>query len=409
MTNIQPAYVVGAVRTPTGKKGGGLARVHPADLGVTVSKEILKRAGLEPEQIDETIFGCATQTAEQGFNVGRTTTVLGLNPSIPASTVNMLCGSSAQGIRFATALAQSESDKPKIILAGGVENNHMVMQGQDLMPFSPSLTGSLGNLWKLIKMGPKVVTLSVPKNYTLHPMGKSGDAIAREYGFLRDSLDQFAFRSQMKAAYAMYNGRFDSETVSVQTKNGIVTHDEGIRPNTSMDALSKLKPAFGKDGMHTAGSSSQVSAGAAALLIANESALKEYDLKPIARIIASAVVGTDPRIPEQQLIGPIEAIRKVLDKAGLKISDIDLFEINEAFASVVLAAIKDLELDPEKVNVNGGAIALGHPLGTSGARLPVTLLHEMQRREKEGITAKKGLFALCIGGGQAIAIVLEKI
>lgn len=415
MTKVQSAYVIGAVRTPTGKKGGGLSRVHPVDLGSTVSKEVLKRAGLEPKQISETIFGCATQTAEQGFNVGRTTTISSLGPKTPASTVNMLCGSSAQGIRFATAITETANDKPLVILAGGVENNHVVMQGYDMMPFTQVSGGGIKALWQLtsgdikliyrkISEGAKIVRRTLPKDYVLHPMGKSGDAIAKQYGFTRQQLDEFAFNSQMKAAYAMFNDVFNEEIVPVETKKGIVRYDEGIRPETSVNGLSKLKPSFGEDGLHTAGSSSQISAGAAALLIANGKALSEYNLDPIARIVDSAVVATDPSVADQQLIGPIGAIRKVLDSAGLKIKDIDLFEINEAFASVVLAAIKDLELDPKKVNVNGGAIALGHPLGTSGARLPVTLLHEMQRREE----AKLGLVTLCIGGGQAIAIIFEK-
>jgi acetyl-CoA acetyltransferase family protein len=240
-------------------------------------------------------------------------------------------------------------------------------------------------------------------------MGISGDAIAKKYGFSREVVDKFAFESQMKAAKAMYDGKFDEEIVQLHTSSGIVLRDESIRPNTSLSGLSKLKPAFGSDGIHTAGSSSQISAGAAALLLAGESAVKKHKLKPIARLVASSVVATDSQKAEEQLIGPKSAIKKVLEKAGLKIEDIDLFEINEAFASVVVATIQECKINPEKVNVNGGAIALGHPLGVSGARLPVTLLHEMQRRAKEGKPSKYGLVTLCIGGGQAIAIIFEKV
>ena len=407
MSQDKPVYIVSAARTPTGKRGGGLSSVHPVDLGVIVVKEVVRRAKIDPNLIDKIKMGCATQTAQQGFNIGRTIAASAFGPHMPASTVNMLCGSSAEAI--CDGWGQITSGQADIILAGGVENNHLVFQGQDLMPSSQTPGGILRNTWRTLTRGSKIVRDTLPKDYFLHPMGKSGDAIAQKRKITREELDRFAYESQMKAAHAMFSGKFNEEIVPVQTQKGIVKADEGIRPNTSLKALANLKPAFGKNGLHTAGSSSQISAGAAAVLLASEDAIKKNNLKPIAKLIASALVATDAQIEEEQLIGPIEAIRKVLKKANLTINDIDLFEINEAFASVVLATQKELNIPMEKINVNGGAIALGHPLGTSGARLPVTLIHEMQRRTKEGKLSKYGLEVLCIGGGQAVAIIFERV
>ena len=405
MTQKQSAYVIEAVRTPTGKRGGGLSKVHPVTLGVTVAKEAVKRAGIRAELINECIVGCATQTAEQGLNLGRFIMLYAFGSKIPASTVNMLCGSSAEAIRFGAALVASS--EAEIVLVLGVENNLLVFQGQDLMPSSNTLSGSIKNLVELVNRGVNIVRLSLPKDYKFHPMGKSGDAIAKKYNHSFQKLNQFGFDSHMKAASAMYGGKFNDEIVPVQTPSGFVSFDESIRPDTSLTRLSKLKGVFG--GLHTAGTSSQISAGAAAVLIANDDAIKKYSLRPMSKIVASSVVGTNPEVPEEQLIGPVYVIPKVLEVAKLQIDKVDLFEINEAFASVVLATQEELNIPWEKINVNGGAIALGHPLGVSGARLPVTLLHEMQRRVKEGKSSKYGLTALCIGGGQAIATIFERV
>ncbi|MBI3591437.1 MAG: thiolase family protein [Candidatus Melainabacteria bacterium] len=405
MTQKQSAYVIEAVRTPTGRRGGGLSKVHPVTLGVTVAKEVVKRAGIKAELINECIVGCATQTAEQGLNLGRFIALSAFSPKMPASTVNMLCGSSAEAIRFGAALVASS--EAEVVLVLGVENNLMVFQGQDLMPSSSTFWGNVKNLIELTKRGINIVNLSLPKDYKFHSMGKSGDAIAKKYNHSFQELNQFGLDSHMKAASAMYNGKFNDEIVPVYTPGGFVSFDESIRPDTSLTKLSKLKSAFG--GLHTAGTSSQISAGAAALLIANDDAIKKYNLKPMSKIIASSVVGTNPEVPEEQLIGPVYAIPKVLEEAALHLDKIDLFEINEAFASVVLATQEELNIPWEKINVNGGAIALGHPLGVSGVRLPVTLLYEMQRRGKEGKPSKYGLAALCIGGGQAIATIFERV
>ena len=405
---VSPAYVVSPLRTPTGKRGGALSRLHPATLGATLAKEIVKRADLDPSFIDEAIGGNATGTGKQGNNLmEKVMQEAGYGTIIHASTVNDLCGSSAQATRLAAGLVESGNDD--VVLVMGVENNHVVFQGQDLMPSSNSFKGTIKTAWQTIKLGPKVITLSLPKGYALYPMGKYGDAIARERGFSRRELDAFGFSSQMKAAYAMQTGRFKDEIVTVQTPVGYLDFDEGIRPDTSPEAMAKLKPSFGKDGLHTPGTSSQISAAAAGYLVVNEQALKNHKLTPMARIVASAVVKTDSQKPGQHLIGPIDAIKKVLAKANLKIEDIGLFEINEAFASVVLAAQKELNIPIEKINVNGGAIALGHALGTSGARLPVTGIHEAHKRNAEGNPVKYVLTTLCIGGGQAIAIIFEMV
>lgn len=407
MSQVQPVYVISGARTPCGKKGEALSRVHPAKLGAIVGKEAIKRAGLTPKDIDETIDGCATQTAEQGFNLSRTKSVSAFGPDIPASSVNMLCGSSAQAVRLATALL--ESGENEIMLAGGIENNSMVPMGGDLAPaIGQTLSEVVSKAWRTIKLGPKIIKDSLPEDYEFYAMGKSGDALAEKRGYTLEDLSGVAFRSQMNAANAMYSGYFAREIVTVQTPKGYLSHDETVRANTSLKQIASQKPSFG--GLHSAATSSPAgTVCAAALVLANEEAVKKHNLQPMAKIVASAVVGVDPFKPEDQLIGPPLAIKKVLEKTGLTVNDIDLFEINEAFAAVVLATIEDMKIPVEKVNVNGGAIALGHALGASGARLPVTLLHELERRAELGLPSKRGLSTLCIGGGQAIATIFERV
>ena len=272
-----------------------------------------------------------------------------------------------------------------------------VPMGADMLP----VPVDLNIIWKIITLGKKSVKLTMPEDLRVTPMGISGELIAQKYGFSRRELDEFSYRSHINAADAQSEGFFDKEIVIVQTEKGQIKKDEGIRGNTSVEKMGMLQPAFKKDGVITAANSSQITDGSAALLIANENAVKEFGLKPRAKIIAAHVVGSDPRL---QLTGPIDAIPGVLKKAGLKKEDIDLFEINEAFASVVLATIKECLLDINKVNVNGGAIALGHPLGASGGRLLVTLLHELERRK-----LKRGLSVLCTAGGQATATIIELV
>lgn len=408
MGETKAVFVIDGVRTPTGRLGGDLAKVHPAYLGKVVIEELIKRVKVKAEAIDESIFGNATQTGQQGYNMANVLGEWAFGPVMPASTVNMLCGSSAQTIRFATGLVASGENN--LVLVGGDENNLLVSQGADLLPTMPHFKKPLQKLetifknsWRLINEGADVVKYSLPDGYILHPMGISGDAIAKAHNISRKEADEFAMRSQNLAEAAWDEGKFNEEVVIVKTTSGVVDKDEGIRP-TTLSGLSKLKPSFNKDGIHTAGNSSQISVGAAALLIANEAGINKHNLKPKARIVASAVVKTNSQRAEEQLIGPVYAIEKALKKAGLNVSQIELFEINEAFASVVLATINHHKINMDIVNVNGGAIALGHPLGTSGARLPVTLISEMQKRK-----IRYGLSTLCIGGGQAIAHIFERV
>lgn len=400
MSERNAAYIICALRTPTvrakkGKNPGVFFNIHPTDLASLLIRELVKRSTLDPKNIEDLIFGCATQTGKQGFNTARLIAIKSLGKDIPGVAVNRLCGSSAEAISIASAkIKAGESD---LLIAGGVESMSQVPIGSDMLPFP----GVLGNIWKIITMGPKVIKETLPPDYEFHTMIESGETVGLKWEFNRKDLDEFALESHRKASEATKQGYFKKEIVPILTEHGEISFDDGIRKDTSIDKLSALKPVSKKSDLITAGNASQITDGAAALVIASEEAVKKYNLKPRAKIVTSAVVGTDPAI---QLDGPVHAIPKVLNKAGLKLQDIDLFEINEAFASVVLATIKELNIPKDKVNVNGGAIALGHPLGASGARLLVTLLHELERRN-----LKRGLSTLCIGGAQGIATVIERV
>ena len=393
--HLREVFIVDALRTPLGKgrTDGAFAEIHPADLASVVIKEIVQRNKISTDEIEDLILGCANASGEQGGNIARTIARKALGNNIPGLQVNRWCGSGAEAIDIAASKVMIGSYG--LLLAGGVESMSRVPMGSDMLPFS----GKLSNIWKILTLGPKAVNLTFPEGVDLIPMGTSGELIAEKYNFSRKELDVFSYESHKKAAFARDNSYFEKEIVSVQTSNRLIKHDEGIRGNASVEKMALLKPAFKKDGVITAGNSSQITDGAAVILIASEEVCKKNNLKQRARILGSHVVGTDPVL---QLLGPIEVIPKVLQKTNLTINDIDLFEINEAFASVVLAVQKDLKIPAEKLNVNGGAIALGHPLGVSGARLLVTLLHELERRK-----LKRGLSALCIGGGQAIATIIE--
>lgn len=393
---MREAYIVEALRTPMGKgkEGGAFSSTHPVDLASVVIEEIVTRTRLVPKSVEDIIYGCATATGEQGFNVARTIARKALGVDVPGTQVNRLCGSGAEAVDI--AVSKIKSGSYDLLIAGGVESMSRVPMGSDMLPFP----GKLSNIWKILTMGPKVINETLPKDLAVNSMGISGELISEKFGFSRKELDEFSYESHIKAANATEQGYFKKEIVEVKTAAGSISKDEGIRKNSSVEKMGTLPAAFKKDGVITAGNSSQITDGSAALLLASEDALKKYNLTPRAKILGSAVVGTDV---ELQLTGPITVIPKVLNKLNLKISDIDLFEINEAFASVVLATIKELNIPKEKVNVNGGAIALGHPLGVSGARLLVTLLNELERRN-----LKRGLISLCIGGGQGIAIVIER-
>lgn len=387
MLKNQSAYIVDAIRTPIGrgKEGCAFSEMHPVDLGGIPVKELLKRNHLKPTDIEDLIYGCASPIAEQGLNIARLIAITALDVTVPGVQLNRMCGSGQQAVHF--GIQGILSGAHDLIIAGGVECMGKVPIGADGLPLP----------------GKNNMTLpeSFLKNYRANPMGISGELMAEKWGFSRKDLDEFSYHSHIKAAKARDTGIFAKEIVPVQTSKGLVEKDEGIRADTSVEKMGTLQPAFKAGGVITAANSSQVSDGSAALLLASESALKKYNLKPRAKIIDFSIVGTEV---ELQLTGPVYAIPKVLKRAGLEIKDIDLFEINEAFASVVLATQKELKLDPSKVNVNGGAIALGHPLGASGARLLTTLLYELERRN-----LKRGISSLCIGFGQGIAAIIERV
>lgn len=387
MSRNQEAYIIDSIRTPIGrgKEGCAFWEMHPVDLGGVPVRELLKRNNLKPTDIEDLIYGCASPVAEQGLNVARTIAITSLDVTVPGVQLNRMCGSGQQAVHF--GLQAIMSGCHDLIIAGGVECMGKVPIGADGYPLPGKEKPTLPQ--------------SLLKNFKANPMGISAELMAEKWKLTRRDLDDFSCNSHIKAGKAREAGYFKKEIVPVQTLKGLVEHDEGIRIDASVEKMMTLKPAFKEDGVITAANASQISDGSAALLLASESAVKKFGLKPRAKLIDFAVVGTDV---ELQLSGPIFAIPKVLQRAGLSLKDIDLIEINEAFASVVLASQIELKLDPSKVNVNGGAIALGHPLGASGARLLGTLLYELERRD-----LKRGISSLCIGFGQGIAAIIERV
>jgi len=387
---MREVFIVEAVRTPVGKRNGVLANVQPMELGAAVLKAAVRRAGIEPAQVDDVIMGCVTQTSEQGGNIARLSLLhAGFPVEVPATSVNRMCGSSQQAIHFAAQAIQAGDSE--VVIAGGVESMTRVPMGSDLPPQMPP-----------------------GFRYPLVHQGISAEMMAEKFGLSRQALDEFSYYSHVKAAAATREGRFQREILPLEVtlptgEQATVTIDEGIRFEPDLVKMAALKPAFKDDGVITAGNSSQISDGAAALVLMSGEKVKELGIRPRARVVARAVVGTDPVL---MLDGPIPATRKVLARAGLKLEDIDLFEINEAFASVPLAWAKELGVPAEglgngpndRLNVNGGAIALGHPLGATGARLMTTLLHELERRG-----ARYGLQAMCIGFGMATATIIERV
>ena len=378
------ALIVAAARTAVGRRHGRLKDVHPVVLGASLMRSLLERVRIPPEAVDQVIWGCVTQVGEQATNIGRNTWLAtGFPVEVPAMSLDMQCGSSEQAVNLAAALI--ESGVSDLVLAGGVESMTRVPMGSD------AATGSGGPF-------PPVLL----ERFDLVPQGLSAQLMADKYGITREEMDRFSVRSHELAAGAVKEGRLASQIVPVSAGDGEEPFqvDEGIRYNATLEALSGLKPAFDPTHQITAGNSSQISDGAAALLIASPERARELALEPRARILAQATVGTDPVL---MLEGPIPATERVLTKAGLKLGDIDLFEVNEAFASVPLAWLKVTGADPERLNVNGGAIAIGHPLGASGARLMNHLLYEMERRG-----ARLGLQTMCVGGGIGVATVIDR-
>ena len=386
---MREVVIIEAVRTPMGRRGGTLSGVHPNNLGARVLNEVVRRAGIESGMVEDVVFGCVTQAGEQAANAARNVLLTADFPyEVPATTVDRQCGSGQQAIHFAANLIQAGTCD--ITIGGGVESMSRV-------PIGVNITQGPGfpfNAEMLAK-------------YPLTSQGIAADEIAARWGIDRAEADEFALESYEKAKRARDDGRFEREILPIDvTLEGLpatVKTDEGIR-DTSLEKLASLQPSFRPDGVHHAGNSSQITDGSAAVLLMAREKADELGLKARARIVAQAVVGSDPVL---MLTGPIIATPKVLKKAGLELKDIDLIEINEAFASAVLAWKRECKPDMKKVNVNGGAIALGHPLGCSGARLITTLVHEMRRRAPQEKRPYYGLATLCVGVGQGEATIVE--
>lgn len=376
------ALIVSAVRTPIGKAPGGALRyTRPDELAAIVIREAIARApGVTPDDVDDVVFGCAMPEAEQGLNVARIAWLrAGFPVGASAVTVNRFCASSLEAVAIgANRIGAGEAD---IVLAGGTESMSLVPMGGNKVAPNPHLVAEYPDVY--------LSTGLVAENHV------------RDHGIARDAQDAFALRSHQRAVAAQDAGRFDPEILPIDAVGiGQVTRDDGPRRDTSMDALSKLKPAFHATGSVTAGNSSQTSDGAAAVLLMSESRARALGLTPLARWVGYATAGV---APERFGIGPVPAVKKLLARLDIRLSDIDLVELNEAFAAQVLAVLRDLEIDPDRLNVNGGAIALGHPLGCTGARMTTTLLYEMGRRK-----SRLGLLTLCIGGGMGAAAVIER-
>jgi 3-oxoadipyl-CoA thiolase len=374
---------VSGVRTPIGRKDGTLASVRPDDLAAVVIAEAVKRAGVRPEEIEDVYFGAANQAGEDNRNVARMAVLLaGLPECVAGVTVNRLCASGLSAVVSAChAVAAGDGD---LFVAGGVES----MSRAPLVTAKPEYGD--GTTYDT-QLGWRFPNPQLAAKFPLESMGETGENVAERWNVSREDQDAFGLRSQQRWAAAAEAGRFDDELLAV---NGL-RRDEHPRPDTSAEKLATLKPVFREGGTITAGNASGVNDGAAALVIASEEKAAEVAVEPLGRFVGSAVAGVDPRVMG---IGPIPAVRKLLERVGLDIEDIDLVELNEAFASQSLAVIRELGLDEEKVNVNGGAIAMGHPLGMSGARLVVSLLHELRRRK-----GTYGLATLCVGVGQGQA------
>ena len=399
------AYLVDGLRSPFGRYGGGLANVRADDLAAAVIKALVAKTGIPAEKIDDVIFGCANQAGEDNRNVARMAGLLaGLPVSVPGVTVNRLCGSGMNAvIDGARAIMTGEAD---LVIAGGVEQ----MTRAPLVMGKPTEAFQRGNQTVYdTTLGWRFVNPKMSEAHGTLAMGETAEKVAERCNVSREAQDKFALQSQHRAGKALASGRMALETTPITTgvdkKTGAaitVSVDEHLRPETTIEQLAKLKPAFKKDGgTVTAGNASGLNDGAAALLLASEQAVKELGLTPKARYVAGGSAGVEP---SYMGLGPIPASKKVLARAGLAPGKIDLAELNEAFAAQAIPCIDQIGLDPEKVNVNGGAIAWGHPLGASGARLVLTLMIELQQRQ-----AHFGLASMCIGVGQGIAVVVERV
>lgn len=389
---MRDAFIVDAIRTPVGKRYGALKDVHPVDLLSNLIRGELKRTGVAPENIEDVIIGCVSQAGDQGFNIARNAWLsAGLPETVPGTTVDRQCGSSLQSLTFGAQAVMSGMQN--ILLAGGVESMSRVPMG--------STINSSGN----------PITLGLVMRYGLDrewfSQAKGAQLIAEKYGFERDELDEFSYMSHVKASSSIEKTRSELMPVEADLAGDgsefvtILDRDEGIRKNPDLDKMKELRPAFQGLDMITAGNSSQISDGASISLVASQEAVDEFDLKPRARIVSAAVVGVDP---VTMLMGPIPATTKVLEKAGMDASEIDFFEVNEAFAPVVLAWQHEHNVPWDKINVHGGAIAIGHPLGATGTRIVSTMLNILEEHGKQ-----YGLIAVCEGGGMANSMIIERL
>lgn len=383
---MREVVIVEGVRTPVGRRNGVLKDIRPDELAALTLKELVNRAGIDPAIIEDVILGCVTQSGEQAGDIARVAALTaGFPIEVPGVTIDRQCGSSQQAVHFAAqAILAGDMD---VIIAGGVESMSRVSMGsnyQGVDPFSSKLKD----------------------RYEMIHQGLSAERIAAQYQFTREELDRFSLNSHEKALKAQEEGYFKRETFPIEVTlqdgtSAVINEDSGPRKGTSLDALASLNPVFKQDGVIHAGNSSQISDGSAALLLMSREKAEELDLKPRFRIHTRIVVGSDPTL---MLTGPIPATIKALEKAGLSIDEIDVFEVNEAFAPVALAWLKETNADPKKLNPNGGAIALGHPLGASGARLMVTMMHELERTG-----GRYGLQTMCEGHGMANATIIERL
>jgi acetyl-CoA acyltransferase len=381
MSNGRDAVIVEAIRTPVGKRDGGLSGVHPVDLSAHLLTELQRRSGVDPALVDDVIWGCGAQVADQSFNIARNAVLAaGWPDAVPGTTIDRQCGSSQQSVHFAAAgLVSGQYD---VVVAGGVESMSRVPMGKSMADGDP--------------LGPTLM-----ERYDGRPpnQGIGAEMMAERWGFSREDLDAFALESHARAAAATDEGRFEAQICPVTTPDGVVSVDEGVRRGGTLETLAQIKPAYTENGKVTAGNASQISDGSGALLMTTSAKAAELGLTPIARIHTAVLAADDPVI---MLTAPIPATRKALAKAGLAVDDIGVFEINEAFASVPLAWLAETEADPARLNPNGGAIALGHPIGGSGARLMTTMVHHMR---DNGI--RFGLQSMCEGGGMANATIVE--
>jgi acetyl-CoA acyltransferase len=384
---MRDAVICAAVRTPVGKRGGGLSGVHPVDLSAHVLNALVERTGIDPAVIEDVIWGCVSQVGEQTFNIARNAVLAaGWPEAVPGTTVDRQCGSSQQSLAFAAATVIS--GQADVVVAGGVESMSRVPMGSASNP----ATGA-GR-----PMGPK---FAERYNGVTINQGVGAEMIAERWGFSRTQLDEFALGSHEKAAKAQADGAFEEEIAPITTPEGLVSADEGIRPGGTVEKLAALKTPFKENGVISAGNASQISDGSAALLVTTSEKARELGLTPLVRVHTTVMAGDDPVI---MLTAPIPATAKVLERSGLSIDDIGVYEVNEAFAPVPLAWLAETGADVDRLNPHGGAIALGHPLGGSGARLMTTLIHRMRNTG-----SRYGLQTMCEGGGMANATILELI